>query len=134
MNGHTCREYIFRSCNIYFQFQCCVSIKILSHESAKNKTETVKGFKICTFIGRFQVRSWHLQYDNIIITPFPPSSPSPQTLPLSLNLFQIIHVLGGSNDRITRSCRRKLIITDGKAKPTISRGNNFRHGCRSSQG
>ena len=31
----------------------CVSIKILLHDSVKNTTETVKGFKFCTFIGRF---------------------------------------------------------------------------------
>ena len=29
------------------------SIKILSHDSAKITRETVKGFKFCTFIGRF---------------------------------------------------------------------------------
>ena len=33
----------------------CVSMKILSHNSAKITTETINGFKICTFIGRFQV-------------------------------------------------------------------------------
>ena len=32
-----------------------VSMKILSHASAKKKTQTVKGVKLCTFIGRFQM-------------------------------------------------------------------------------
>ena len=36
----------------------CVSVKILSHDSVKNKTETVQGFRFCTFIGYFQVASW----------------------------------------------------------------------------
>ena len=31
----------------------CVSMEILSRDRAENKTETVKGFKFCTFIGRF---------------------------------------------------------------------------------
>ena len=30
----------------------------LSHASAEKKTETVQGFKCCTFTGRFQVTSW----------------------------------------------------------------------------
>ena len=34
----------------------CVSIKILSHDSAKNKTETAEGFKFCTFLVVFK---WH---------------------------------------------------------------------------
>lgn len=32
-----------------------VSIKILPYDSAKNKTETVNGFKLCTFICRFSI-------------------------------------------------------------------------------
>ena len=36
----------------------CVLMKILSKASAKKKTERLKGFKFCTFIGRFQVTSW----------------------------------------------------------------------------
>ena len=35
-----------------------VLMKILSHASAKKKTKTFKGFKICTFTGRFQVTSY----------------------------------------------------------------------------
>jgi len=35
----------------------CVLMKILWHDNAKNKTETVKGFNFCTFIGLFQVTS-----------------------------------------------------------------------------
>ena len=31
----------------------CVSMEILSRDRVKNKTETVKGFKFCSFIGRF---------------------------------------------------------------------------------
>ena len=31
----------------------CVSMKIFSHASVKKKTETIKGFKFYTFIGRF---------------------------------------------------------------------------------
>ena len=34
-----------------------VSMKILWHASAKKKTQTVKGVKFCTLIGRFQVTS-----------------------------------------------------------------------------
>ena len=36
----------------------CVSMKILSCASAKKKTETITGFKLCTVIGRFQVTSY----------------------------------------------------------------------------
>ena len=36
----------------------CVSMKILSHASAKKKPETIKGVKCYTFIGHFQVTSW----------------------------------------------------------------------------
>ena len=53
--GTRLKRYIFRSCNI--SFQCCVSIKILLHDSVKNTTETVTGFKFCTFIGRLQMTS-----------------------------------------------------------------------------
>ena len=35
-----------------------VSLKILSHDSVKNKTETVQGFKFCTLIVHFQAASW----------------------------------------------------------------------------
>ena len=37
----------------------CVSMKILSHASAKKqKQKRLKGFKFPTFAGRFQVASW----------------------------------------------------------------------------
>ena len=48
----------------------CVSVKILSHHSAKNKAETVKRFEFCTFIGRFQVTSWQrkgLMFSPIVV-------------------------------------------------------------------
>ena len=56
MHGRTRKQYVFRFYNIYFQ--CCVSMKILYHASAKQKTEAVKGFTFYTFIGLFQVTSW----------------------------------------------------------------------------
>ena len=46
--------YFFRSYNVYFQ--CCVSITILSQDSAKNKAKTVQSFKFCTFLVVFK---WH---------------------------------------------------------------------------
>ena len=52
MHRRTYKQYIFRSYNIHIQ--CGVLTKILSHDSAKNKTETDEGFKFFTFIGR-----WH---------------------------------------------------------------------------
>ena len=59
MHGRACKQYIFRSYNIYFQCYLCVLIKILSHTSAttttttKKETKGLKAFKFRTFIGRF---------------------------------------------------------------------------------
>ena len=36
----------------------CVLMKIFSHASVKKKKKGLKGFRFCTFIGRFQVTSW----------------------------------------------------------------------------
>ena len=33
----------------------CVLVKLLSHASAKQKTKRLKGFKFCSFVGRFRV-------------------------------------------------------------------------------
>ena len=57
---HTCRHYIFHCYNIYFQ--CCVLMKILSHDSVKKKTETLKGFKFALLLGIFK---WHHGSDGV---------------------------------------------------------------------
>ena len=60
MHGRACKQYIFRSCKIYFQW-CAFRWKSFLHASAKKARETVMGFKLGTLTGRFQVTSCQCQ-------------------------------------------------------------------------
>ena len=56
---HTCRQYIFQSCNnstLNTHFEYCVLMKILSHTNAKKKTKT---FRITNFTLLLDISKWH---------------------------------------------------------------------------
>ena len=57
-----------------------VSMKILSYNRVKNKTETVKGFKFCTFIGCFQM---HHGSEGVTVE---------EVSPVGIRLHMYIHV------------------------------------------
>ena len=52
-----CKQYIFQSCNIYFQF-CAFWGRSFYMPVWKKKTKRLKSFKFHTFMGWFQMKSW----------------------------------------------------------------------------
>ena len=56
MHGRTCKQYIFRSYNIYFQFYAFWWRTFHIHLKKKKKKKRLKGFKFCTL---WVVFKWH---------------------------------------------------------------------------
>ena len=74
MHGHSCRQYIFWSCNIYFQ---CYAFWLRSFHMPVWKRKRLKGFKFHTFMGYFQIWQWSMLHNQHASQPALPLSPKP---------------------------------------------------------
>ena len=101
MHGRACKQYSFQSYNtftfyamrVFCLFLFLFLMIILSHASAKKKTKKLKGFKLRTFTGRFQVTWQWRGWNSAWLYKYQIHVFSPETPACLHNYIQRLHVL-----------------------------------------